>query len=348
MSLIVAPPLSWKELARRTVVETIDDDCMGMAAQLSYYLCLSLFPALLFLIAVSSFFSLDLLTDEVGGALGAVVSPEILSLIQGQMQRLANGADSGILTLGCIGALWGSSSALVAVVSTVNRAYDLQETRPWWRVRLLALALTVSLAFLILIAAAILLAGPRLAAVLGLPPDSVLWGWTWALVRWPMAFALVAFAIGLVYNYAPDADQDWLWVTPGAVVATALWLLSSLVFKFYVETFTDYEATYGAIGAMLVLLVWLYISALGILVGAELNSEIELAAPYSQAKLTTADGRRVIGKRAARLFDQRPPSQATKAPPATGARPQPDPVPGALFTALVLALRAPRRLSRDA
>jgi membrane protein len=160
----------------------------------------------------------------------------------------------------------------------------------------------------------------------------------------------VAFAIGLVYNYAPDADQDWLWVTPGAVVATTLWLLSSLVFKFYTETFTNYEATYGAIGAMLVLLLWLYLSALGILFGAELNSEIELAAPYSPAKLTTAEGRRVIGDRAARLFARRPSPTpvAVKTPPAASAQAPGDPVPGAVLTALVLALRAPRRWSRQA
>lgn len=342
---IAGPSVSWQELLRRTVSEAIDDDCMGMAAQLSYYFCLSLFPALLFLLALSSFFSLNLLTDDVAAALGSVVSSEILTLIQNQMQRLANDDNSGLLTIGVIGALWGSSSALVAIVSAINRAYDLPETRPWWRVRLTALALTVSLALLILTAAGLIVTGPRVVEWLGLPGDSALSGWAWAIARGVLSFALVAFAIGLVYNYAPDADQDWLWVTPGAVVATGLWLVSSIAFKFYVANFTNYEASYGAVGAMLLLLLWLYVSSLGLLAGAELNSEIEHAAPHGGAALTNAQGRRVIGARAARLLKDGKRPLATDAPPQVATRGRPTPLVGAAFTALVFARRLPRRLS---
>jgi membrane protein len=189
--------------------------CLGLAAQLSYYLCLALFPALLFLLALSSFFSLHTLTDDVAAALGPFVSSEILSLIQEQMRRLAEANDGGVVTVGVLGALWGSSSALVAIVSAVNRAYDLPETRPWWRVRLTAALLTLALAMIVIVASTLVMAGPALTRMLGVPADNALWMWAWNLVRWPAAFALVAFGIGLVYNYAPDADQDWLWITPG-------------------------------------------------------------------------------------------------------------------------------------
>jgi len=298
-------PIPLRELVRRTVRETIDDDCLGLAAQLSYYLCLALFPALLFLLALASFFSLDLLTDDVAAALGAIVSPEVLTLIQDQMRRLADSSDGGVLTIGVAGAIWGSSSALAAIVSAVNRAYDLEETRPWWKVRLTAIALTLALAFLVLAAVALVMAGPKLAAAVGMPIDSAFGRWLWAGACWLSAFAFVAFGVGLVYRYAPDAEQDWTWITPGAVVATLFWMLASFAFKWYVAEFTDYEASYGAVGGIIILLLWLYLSGLGILAGAELNAELDHAAEYGTRPIVNqVSHRRVIGARAARMFAQ--------------------------------------------
>jgi len=343
--------LPWTELLRRTVRDTIDDDCPALAAQLSYYLCLAFFPALLFLLALSSFFSLHIVTDDVAGALGPFVSPELLALIQEQMRRLADANDGGLLTVGVLGALWGSSSALVALVSAVNRAYDLPETRPWWRVRLTAAFLTLALAFIVIAAGTLVLAGPTIMRLLGFVDTNVAM-WVWNVVRWPAAFGLVAFGIGLIYYYAPDADQDWLWVTPGAIVATILWLVSSLAFKFYLGAFTDYEGSYGAVGGIIILLLWLYLSGLGILIGAELNAEIDRAMPYGAAPLTdTTSGRRVIGSRAGRLFERlkgAPPSQAetkrSQSPAPKGASPSDGIVPGLAFAAIVLALRGARRM----
>ena len=348
---MAASPLPWTELVRRTVRDTIDDDCLGLAAQLSYYLCLALFPALLFLLALSSFFSLHTLTDDVAGALGPFVSSEVLALIQDQMRRLGQANDGGLVTVGVLGALWGSSAALVSMVGAVNRAYDLQETRPWWRVRLTAASLTVALAAIVLAAVTLVMAGPGLARVLGIADSSVTWMWVWNLVRWPAAFALVAFGIGLVYYYAPDADQDWLWVTPGAIVATILWLGASVGFKFYVVTFTDYEGSYGAVGGIIILLLWLYLSGLGILIGAELNAELEHATPHGAEALTDAEsGRRVIGPRAARLFERlrsNPPQPVAPSPspgaPETGRWAA---LTGLAFTAVVFAVRGPRRVVR--
>jgi membrane protein len=320
-----------------------------MAAQLSYYSGLALFPALLFLLALSSFFSLSHLTDDVTAVLGPLVSPQIVSLIQEQMRRLADADDGGLMTVGVLGAMWGSSSALVAIVTAVNRAYDLQETRPWWKVRLIAVALTSILALLLIAAVSLIMAGPGLAAALGVSIESQAWIWTWNVVRWPAAFALVAFAIGMVYNYAPDADQDWLWVTPGAVAATALWLIASVGFKFYIATFTDYEGTYGAVGGIIILLLWLYISGLGILVGAELNSEIEHATAHGQTPLTNTAGRRVIGRRAGRLFEAHEAAKhadSAAVRPAAPPAPRPHMLPGAVFASAVLILRGSRRMLR--
>ncbi len=128
-------PLSLPELARRTWREVLDDDVPGLAAQLAYYFFLALFPAILFLLAIASFFPLDNVTDDVARFLGPLVSPQVMELIQDQMRRLANNDSGGFLTLGVAGALWSSSAALVSIVGAVNRAYDIEEGRPWWKVR---------------------------------------------------------------------------------------------------------------------------------------------------------------------------------------------------------------------
>ncbi len=272
-------PLPWAELLRRTVRETLDDDCLGIAAQLAYYFFLALSPAILFLLALASFFPLGDLTGEVARALGPFVSAEVLTLIQGEMTRLGDNDNAGLLTAGAVIAIWSSSAATVSIVGSVNKAYDLTETRPWWKVRLIAIGLTLALALLVLSALTLLLAGPALAAYVGRAggPGA---GLEWALrvVQWPVAFAAVSTALGLVYHFAPDHARPWTWVSPGAVLATVLWLVASLGFKWYVSNFADYQASYGAIGGVVVLLLWFYVSGLALLIGAELNSEIAHAA----------------------------------------------------------------------
>ena len=299
-------PITWRELARRTWREVLDDDVMGLAAQLSYYFFLALFPAILFLLALASFFPLSNLTDDIARSLGPFVSSQVLELIQEQMRRLANNENGGLLTFGVAGALWSSSAALVSIVSALNRAYDIEEGRPWWKVRLVAIGLTLGVAAFVLVALSLILLGPTVAEKLG---NATGWGapfeWAWLVLQWPLAVALMATGIGLIYYYGPDADQDWAWITPGAIAATVLWLVTSLLFKFYVANFTDYEGSYGTVGAVIVVLLWFYVSGIAILTGAELNSEIEHASPYGKAPgQKNAQGRLMIGARAARAFEK--------------------------------------------
>ena len=324
---------SWIELARRTWREVVDDDVLGLAAQLSYYFFLALFPAILFLLALASFFPLSNITDDIGRSLGPFVSPQVLELIQEQMRRLANNENGGLLTFGVAGALWSSSAALVSIVGALNRAYDIEEGRPWWKVRLTAIGLTLVVAAVVVVALSLVLVGPTLAEQLG---QTTGWGapfeWAWLVLQWPLVFALVATGIGLIYYFGPDADQDWAWITPGAIAATILWLLISLMFKLYVANFTDYEGSYGTVGGVIVVLLWFYVSGIAILTGAELNAEIEHASPSGKAPgQKNAQGKLLIGARAAQAFRQRqlsgelvphspvpsPPSSAPK--PALGA-----------------------------
>jgi membrane protein len=308
----------------------VEDDVMGLAAQLSYYFFLALFPAILFLLAIASFFPLANITDDVGRSLGPFVSPQILQLIQDQMRRLADNENGGLLTFGVAGALWSSSAALVSIVGALNRAYDIEEGRPWWKVRLVAIALTLGVALTVLVALSLVLVGPTLAEKVG---QATGWGapfeWTWLLLQWPLVFILVTTGIGLLYYFGPDADQDWAWITPGAVAATILWLLISLLFKIYVANFTDYEGSYGAVGGVIVVLLWFYVSGIAILTGAELNAEIEHASPYGKAPgQKNAHGKRLLGARAARAFQERPRSGEEAPVAAVAGPPSPPSKPG--------------------
>ena len=316
-------PISWSELVKRTLKETNSDDCLGLAAQLAYYFFLALFPAVLFIIALASFFPLTNFIDDVVRTLRPIAPPDVLSFLEEQLRRISNTDSGGILTIGILGAIWSSSAAVVAIVGSLNRAYDIDEGRPWWKVWLTAIGLTFALAVLVLTSLTLVVAGPTVAAYLssavGLGP---IFESAWTILRWPLAFVLVSTAVGLVYYFAPDAEQDWVWITPGAVVGTLLWILVSLAFKFYLANFADYNATYGAVGGVIVLLLWFYISGLAILVGAELNAEIEHASPHGKAPGEKVPGqRKKIGAAAARAYKQRLEQQPRPAvPPST---PQP-------------------------
>jgi membrane protein len=300
-------PLSWGELLKRTIKEANEDDCLGLAAQLAYYFFLALFPAILFLLAVASFFPLGNFTDQAVAALRPIAPAEVSSFLEEQLRRVSAADSGGILTVGILGAIWSSSAAVVAIIGSLNRAYDIEEGRPWWNVRLTAIGLTLGLAALVLIAFGLVVLGPtiaeQVATAFGL---GAAFEWAWKILQWPLAFLMVSTAVGLVYYFAPDAEQDWVWITPGAVLGTFLWVIVSLVFKFYVANFAGYNATYGAVGSVIVLLLWFYISGLAILVGAEMNAEIEHASPYGKDPGEKVPGqKKKLGAAAARAYRER-------------------------------------------
>ena len=296
--------LTWTELIRRTIKETIADRVPGISAELAYYFLLSLAPAIVFVAALASFFPGALIQDIIA-RLGGVAPTGALEVIREQLQNIASGQNGGVLTFGLLVALWSSSAAIVGVTEALNRAYDIEEARPWWKVRLTAILLTIALAVFVVVAFALVLIGPtlidQLAARFGL---SQLTATTWKVLQWPLAFAIVATGIGLIFYFAPDAEQEWEWITPGAVLATILWLIASLVFKIYVSNFADYNATYGSLGGVIVLMLWFYISAFAILVGAEMNAEIEHASPHGKAPGEKIPGqRKKLGALAAREYE---------------------------------------------
>jgi membrane protein len=310
-------PLSWKEIATRTWREISADDLLNLAAQQAYYFFFALFPALLTLISIASFFPIHNLVGDTVTLLGRFAPPDVLQVITDQITKISQTNHGGILTFAFLLTLWSSSGAMVSIISTLNAAYDITEGRPLWKVRLIAIALTVGLALFILVSIGLVLAGPtvaeHLANTLHLGP---VFKWTWWVLQWPVVFVLVATAIGLVYYFAPDAQQDWIWITPGSVLATILWVGTSLGLKLYIAYFGNYNETYGTLGTFVVLLTWFYLSGLAILIGAEVNAEIEHASPYGKNVGEKVPGeKRKIGPAAARDYEERKARGEVDVPP---------------------------------
>ena len=300
-------PLSWTDLLKRSLKDAWDDDVLNLAAQQAYYFFFALFPALLFAIALASFFPLQGLIDETVAMMSRFAPKDVIDILTGAMQSLSKQNSGGILTFAFVVTIWSSSGAMVSIITTLNAAYDVTESRPWWKTRLIAIGLTVGIAFFILISMFLVIAGPTLAeniaARMNLGPA---FKWTWWVLQWPVVFALVASAIGLVYYFAPDVEQDWVWITPGSVLATGLWLAVSVALKLYYTLVPNANAAYGTIGGIMVLMLWFYLSGMALLLGAEMNAEIEHASPYGKDPGERVPGeKKVVGARALRLYEEK-------------------------------------------
>ena len=263
----------WRKIARATVTAVVDDHCVGVAAQLAYYFLLALFPALLFLVAMVGYFPIQNAMNELLAIVGRVAPRALIELLTVQLQDLERGEHAGLAILGIAGAVWSSSAAMAAIITALNHTYRVAEWRPWWKRRLVAIALTLALTVFASVSLFLIMAGSQVASLvaawlgIGMVATPV-----WQVLRWSLAVAVSVLAIDLVYHFAPNRPQRWPWVTVGAVTSTSLWILSSLVFKLYITQMGTYNVTYGAIGGVIVVLLWLYMSSLAILIGAELNS----------------------------------------------------------------------------
>ena len=274
--------LTWAELGKRVWHEIQEDKVFGRAAELSYYFLLALFPFLIFLTSVIGF----VLGSGTGtrhmlfNYLARIMPPSAFQLIDNTMWEVSSASSGGKLSFGILAALWAASSGLSAITDSLNTAYDVTETRPWWKQRLTAIGLTVALSVLIILALVLVVAGGRiaegLASVYGFGPVFPL---TWKIIQWPVVLACMLLAFALIYFFAPDLhEQAWKWLTPGAAIGVVLWLVVSIAFRAYLHFFNSYSATYGSLGAVIILMLWLYFTGAAVLIGGEVNSEIENAA----------------------------------------------------------------------
>jgi membrane protein len=272
--------LSVKELGRRVIRGIRHHDCTGRAAELGYYFLFALFPFFLFLTTLLGYLPVPNLLDRILELLAQFLPSEALTLIQDNVRQLITDQRGGLLSFGFVAALWTSSSAITAVMEGLNRAYEVEEGRPFWKVRGLAISLTIGLSLLVIVAMILLTFGPQIGGwIAGYMGLGGLFEAAWNLLRWPVIVAFLIFAMAVLYYFSPDVEQEWKWITPGSVWAVIGWIVASLGFAFYVNNFGSYNKTYGSIGAVIVLLTWMYVAGLIILVGGEINSEIEHAAP---------------------------------------------------------------------
>lgn len=306
--------LSLKDFGKRVWNEIVEDQIFGRAAQLAYYFLLALFPLLLFLTSV-----LGLIMGSGTGVrhaffnyLSKVLPGDAFKLVDATMYEVSAASGGGKITLGILGALWAASGGVGAISQSLNDAYNLKESRPWWKQRLTIVGLTIALSVIIIAAILLMFGGDKIAdhvaATYGFGDAFTI---TWKVLQWPiiLAFMLVAFA--LIYYFAPDLrDQKWTWLTPGSAIGVGLWLLVSFGFRTYLHFFNSYSKTYGSLGAVIILMLWLYLTGAAILIGGEVNSEIE-----DIAAKEGAPGAKEKGEKAPDEKDERRASE--KAKPAT-------------------------------
>lgn len=272
------PPLSMP-LHKRIIHEIKDDDVSGQAAKLAYFMFASLPPALLVLFGITGFVGggmAEFITERLVGALpGSADEPESAAGFLNQfVQEVVSERAPGPLSIGLLTGLWAASAVFVAASDSLNKAFDVVEDRSWFKRRAMAIGVMVGFVLLFVGASVMLVGGPQLAEVaqLGSVGDLV-----WSIVQWPLAFVFVILAFFLVYYVLPNRDQSDCRkvLLKASAIAAGLWLVATFGFRLYIANFGSYSATYGFVGAILVLLLWMYLTGMVLLIGGEVASEME-------------------------------------------------------------------------
>jgi membrane protein len=292
------PPRGWKDIAKRTAKEVKQDQVPLLGAGVAFYALLSLFPAIIAGVSIYGLVADPATVRDQINRLTEMLSPETAAIIGTQLKQVTSGAGGalGVATvIGILTALWSASSGTKALITGVNLAYDETESRKFVKLRGLSIVLTLG---------AMVLMGVALALIVGFPALADSWPtalrWTVGGLRWVLLAALLIGALAVLYRYAPDRDEPkWTWVSWGSGIATLLWILASIGFSIYANSFGNYNKTYGALAGVIILMFWLYLTAVIVLVGAELNTEMEL----QTAKDTTAGPTRPMGERDAHAAD---------------------------------------------
>jgi membrane protein len=272
--------LTLKELGKRLWAEMSDDEVWDAAAQLGYYFLLALFPLLIFVLSFVALIPNVDLVPSMLATLRNVMPEQAYALLGHEIERILTSSGGGLLTFGMLGTIWAASSGVVSLVGTINRAYEVKEERGFFRLRLTAVILTLAFVVLLIGGAALLTMGDRIAVwiadALGLAWGTKIAG---TILNYVFGLGMLFAALEVVYYFGPNVkDQKWHWITPGSVVGVGLFVIASVGFSLYLRFNDTYSVTYGSIGAVIVLMLWLYLLGLSIVVGAEVNSEIAKAA----------------------------------------------------------------------
>jgi membrane protein len=294
------PALGWKDIFWRVYEEFGQDRIMSVAAGVTYYALLALFPAIAALVSIYGLFADPATIQDHLNALSGVLPAGALDIIREQVTRIA-GQGGGTLglsfVLGLAISLWSANAGMKAVFDALNIVYDEDEKRSFLSLNLRSLAFTLGAIAFILLALAGIVVLPILLDFIGLGSGTE---WLLAIGRWPVLLAGVVLGLALLYRYGPSRDKaEWKWVTPGGLVAAVLWLVVSMLFSWYVSNFGSYNETYGSLGAVIGFMTWIWISGIVVLLGAEINAEME----HQTAKDTTEGPSQPLGARGAQMAD---------------------------------------------
>jgi membrane protein len=274
--------LSVRELVRRTWLESWHDAVFGQAGRMAFYHFLAIFPSLLVLLAIVAKVPsmAPQLKDAITGVVQEFLPQQASSLLQQMLGELDRHMPVGFqFVSACTGTLWAALNGTWALVYGLNTAYEVEERRPWWKLGATIVGLTFSLAMLALLALVLLFMAAQMEQSVSHQPSSLHANAALRSLQWMIVVALLMFSFSVIYRFAPNLrDHDWKWSTPGAVCALLLWVASTVGVRFYFQRVNDYTRAYGHLNSVVMLLLWLYLTNGAILIGGEMNSQIEKAA----------------------------------------------------------------------
>jgi membrane protein len=299
------PTKGWKDVLWRAWKQSGEDNMGIIAGGVTYAVLLALFPGLAALVSVYGLISDPAEIQQQMNSMSGLLPAEAQKLIGDELQQLTSHS-SGTLGIGVVVglliALWSASRGVSALITALNIAYGEKETRGFFKFNLLALALTIGLIIAGLIAIGLVAGVPAVLSLIGVGQTT---RWLFLVLEWPVLSAFIMLLLAVLYRLAPNRDApQWRWISPGAVAATLVWIIASILFTVYVANFNSYDKTYGSVGGIIILLTWLYISAYVVLLGAEINAEAE----RQTRKDTTVGSPQAMGERRARAADTLGPS----------------------------------------
>lgn len=268
---------------KKLYAEIWEDNLFNGAAALAYYMTLSLFPATIFLLTLLPYLPIPDLNVQVMDLVRQAMPAQAADMFSGVVNQVTTQRQGGLLTFGIVFTLWSSSTGISAVLNQLNTTYDVKEGRPFWKVRGIALLLLLAFVVLIVGAFGLIVAGQMIQEHLAqwFGRSGVMLQF-FSVIRWLVIALFLLLGFALTYYFGPNVEQKFRFITPGSVIGLILLVLASLTFNYYITNFSDYNATYGSIGAVIVLMLWLYIAGFVILLGSEINAIIEHASPYAK------------------------------------------------------------------
>lgn len=263
------------DVAKHAVKDFFADDMMTYAAALAFHVMLALFPFVIFLLTLLGALGLSEFFDWLLEQGRAGLPPDAMRIVSQVITEIQAQNRGGLLSVSILIAIWAASSGVRSLMTSLNVAYDVVETRPAWKRFPLSIVYTIGLAILLIAVTGVMLLGPQatqwLADRVGLTSAVAT---VWTVLRWPLLIALMLLTVAIIYYVSPDIEQPFRYVTPGSVIAVLVWIAASLGFSYYVDTFGNYGATYGSLGGMIVLLLYFFVSGAVLLLGAEVNAAI--------------------------------------------------------------------------